>query len=920
MQPVSAAHPRETDTDGSGAAGAERSWHAASVDEVLKFYETNLNGLRESEAVERRSRYGLNKLPEAKSRGAIVRFLLQFNNVLILVLLAASLITALLGHWIDTGVILLVVLANAVIGFVQEGKAEQALDAIRKLISAQASILREGHRLTVTAEELVPGDIVVLDAGDRVPADTRLVRLRNLRIDEALLTGESVPVDKNAKAVVTDAPVGDRSSMAFSGTLVVSGHGTGIVVGTGTNTELGRISEMLGSIETLTTPLIRTMNQFARQLAIAILLLSSLLFLFAAFIRSYPIVDAFMAAVALAVAAIPEGLPAVMTITLAIGVQRMASRNAIIRQLPAVETLGSVSIICADKTGTFTRNEMTVRSVIAGSKPFVVTGVGYEPRGSFLTGENEIDPMQEPLLVELIRAGLLCNDASLRQSDGDWIVDGDPMEGALVSLALKAGIDAELLRKQFPRTDEIPFDAEHRFMATLHHSHEHGAVAYVKGAPERIIAMCDRNGYTESGVFDRESLSVAIEALASEGQRVLAFAKKPMSSGAQNLNFDDVEHGSTLLGLVGLFDPPREEAIAAVEECKGAGIEVKMITGDHAATASAIGKQLGLEQYDRVTTGEQLENLDDKELIEVARSTRIFGRASPEHKLKIVQALQSIGAVVAMTGDGVNDAPALKRADVGIAMGRKGTEAAKEASEMVLADDNFASIVAAVREGRTVYDNLRKCITFLLPVNGGESSAILVAVLLGLTMPITPLQILWVNMVSSVALALTLAFEPAEPDLMRRSPRAADEPVLPMLLIWRIGLVSLLFVAGVFGMFAWAMERGLPVEEARTIAVNTLVVMEIFYLFSVRYLTLTSITWSGILGTRAVLLGITAVTAAQFAFTYAPFMQLLFATRPVGLLDGLAIIGLGIFLLLFLETEKAIRRHFIRVPRPTAKN
>jgi len=876
--------------------------------------------LLEREIADRRQRYGSNELPVIKPRSTLARFLVQFNNVLILVLLGASLITALLGHWIDTGVIVLVVVVNAVIGFVQEGKAERALDAIRKMISPQASVVREGHRLTVAAEHLVPGDLVVLDAGDRVPADMRLARIRNLRVDEALLTGESVPVDKNAGAVAADAPVGDRSSMAFSGTLVVSGHGTGIVVRTGTNTELGRISEMLSSIETLTTPLVRKMNEFARQLAVAILLISAMLFVFALFVRVYPVVDAFMAAVALAVAAIPEGLPAVMTITLAIGVQRMASRNAIIRRLPAVETLGSVSIICADKTGTFTRNEMTVRSIIAGDRVFVVTGTGYEPRGSFLTEASEIDPAREPLLLDLSRAGLLCNDASLRQTDDDWIVDGDPMEGALVSLALKAGFDAELIRRQLPRTDEIPFDAEHRFMATLHHSHEYGAVIYVKGAPERIIAMCDRSGGSESGAPDKKRLSAAIEALGAEGQRVLAFAKKPMPAGTQNLNFDDVEHGLTLLGLVGLFDPPREEAIAAVEECKGAGIEVKMITGDHAATASSIGRQLGLDNYDRVTTGEQLEKLGENELIEIARGTTIFGRASPEHKLRIVQALQSIGAVVAMTGDGVNDAPALKRADVGIAMGRKGTESAKEASEMVLADDNFASIVAAVREGRTVYDNLTKVIGWTLPTNGGESAVIILAILFGVALPISPVQILWVNMITGVTLGLILAFEPTEPDVMRRPPRPADEPLLSGFLLWRIGFVTLLFTIGVFAMFFWALARGQAIEEARTIVVNTLVVLEIFYLFSVRYVGSSSITWEGVVGTRAVLIGVGLVTAAQIAFTYAPFMQKLFATRPVGLLDGLAIIGLGIFLLLLLEAEKAIGGYFIRVPRSISKS
>jgi magnesium-transporting ATPase (P-type) len=893
------------------AEAGHAPWHALAGEEVLARLATGANGLGETEARARLARYGSNRLPAAKPRSALLRLLAQLDNVLIYVLLGSAVVTALLGHGVDTAVILGVVVLNAVIGFIQEGRAESALEAIRGMLTPKASVTRDGRRLTLDAEALVPGDLVLLEAGDRVPADLRLIRARNLRVDEAVLTGESVAVEKSTGPVAADAALGDRSSMALSGTLVAAGQGAGVVVATGTGTELGRISTLLGTVETLTTPLVRQMNVFGRRLTTVILAAVAAIFAFAVLARGYPPAEAFLAVVGIAVAAIPEGLPAVLTITLAIGVRRMAGRNAIVRRLPAVETLGSVSVICSDKTGTLTRNEMTVRTVVAAGAIFEVAGVGYEPNGAFRLDGKEIDPPDHPALLGLTRAALLCNDAALRRTeDTGWVVDGDPMEGALVSLAIKAGHEPLLLAKQLPRTDAIPFDAEHRFMATLHHDHEGGnAFACVKGAPERVIAMCDRQlGPAGEEHLDTRFWLERIEALGAEGQRVLAIATGPMPPGTRELAFADVEGGLVLQGLLGLIDPPREEAIAAVRACAAAGIQVKMITGDHAATARAIAGQLGLAPRPTIVTGAELDRLDDTALRSVARDTVVFARTSPEHKLRLVQALQAEGAVVAMTGDGVNDAPALKRADIGIAMGRKGTEAAKEAAEMVLADDNFASIVAAVKEGRTVYDNLKKVVAWSLPTNIGEAFAIIAAILLGLTLPITPVQILWINMVTAVALGLTLAFEPTEPDAMRRPPRAPREPLLSGFLLWRIVLVSVLFVIGAFGMFAWAMRRGLPLEEARTIAVNTIVVLEIAYLFSVRYLRLASLTWEGVLGTPAVLIGVTTITALQFAFTYAPFMQLLFDTRPVSFRDGLAIVGVGILLLATLEIEKLIRR------------
>ncbi len=891
------------------SAQAPFDWHAASAEACLRRLDAQPGGLTEADAAKRLASVGPNRLPTSKPRSALMRLLAQFNNLLIYVLMAAGVMAGLLGHGIDAAVILAVVLVNAVIGFIQEGRAEQALDAIRGMITPRASVLRGGRRLTVGAQDIVPGDIVLIEAGDRVPADLRLIRARNLSVDEAILTGESVPVEKDSAPVDAKAALGDRASMAFSGTFVAAGQGAGVVVATGLSTELGRISAMLGAVETLTTPLVRQMDQFARQLTAVILAVSVAVFFFAVYLRDYPFADAFMAVVGLAVAAIPEGLPAVMTIALAIGVQRMAARNAIIRRLPAVETLGSVSVICSDKTGTLTRNEMMVQTIVTAATTVEVAGSGYEPKGQISRDGQPVDALDDPLLTEIGRAALLCNDAMLRQTEAGWIVDGDPMEGAFASFAVKAGHDMALLRKQLPRTDEIPFDARHRFMATLHHAHDGGAVLYLKGAPENVLGMCGTAlGAQGTERIDHDAWRERIDELGSRGQRVLALAMKPMPAGSRDLSFEDVRTGLVLLGIAGLIDPPREEAIRAIEECGRAGIAVKVITGDHAATASAIAGQLGLPSHQAVMTGDRLDSLDEAQFREAARSTAVFARATPEQKLRLVEALQADGDVVAMTGDGVNDAPALKRADVGIAMGRKGTEAAKEAAEIVLADDNFASIVAAVREGRTVYDNLTKVIGWTLPTNGGEAVSIIIAILFGFALPITPVQILWVNMVTAVGLGLALAFEPTEPDAMRRPPRASSQPILSGLLIWRVVFVSFLFVAGAFGMFFWAEARGLPVEEARTIVVNTFVVLEIFYLFSVRYLHMTSFTWTGVMGTPAVLIGIVVITAAQFVFTYAPFMQTVFGTHPVSFADGISIVALGAVFFLILEIEKWLRR------------
>ncbi len=890
------------------AHGEAAAWHALGVEKTLTALQTDAHGLSASEAARRLDRYGPNRLPQGRRESALMRFLRQFHNLLIYVLLVAATLAAAIGHLADAAVILGVVVINAAIGFVQEGRAERALEAIRAMIDPRASVIREGQRQSVAVDEVVPGDMVVLEAGDRVPADVRLVSARNLRVDEAILTGESVPVDKSVEPVAVDAGVADRLCMAYSGTLIASGSATGVTVATGAATELGRISAMIGAVDQLTTPLIRQMGRFARQLTAVVLGLSLLVFAYAVLVQTYPMTEAFMAIVGVVVSAIPEGLPAVMTISLAVGVQRMANRHAIIRQLPAVETLGSVSVICSDKTGTLTKNEMTARSVITAAAEIEVAGTGYEPEGRFFVSGDAVDPAEDPLLEELTLAALLCNDAHLRHADGEWRVEGDPMEGALISLAVKAGHDAAAARARHPRVDHVPFDARHRYMATLHAPGTRTPVVYLKGAPERVLPMCGRAA-TRDGEqpLDPEIWHRRVEILAAQGQRVIAVARGTPADEARTIHTESLQRGLVLLGLVGLQDPPRAEAVAAVAECRSAGIEVKMITGDHAATARAIASQLGLADDPQTTIGQDLEALSEEEFRRRARQTTVFARTTPEHKLRLVEALQAQGAVVAMTGDGVNDAPALKRADVGVAMGR-GTEAAKAASEMVLADDNFASIVAAVREGRTVYDNISKVIAWTLPTNGGESFTLILAILLGLTLPITPVQILWINMVTAVALGLTLAFEPTEPGAMRRPPRPPTQPLLPVRLAWRIVFVSLLMVTAAFGIYTWAAGRGLDTATARTMVVNTIVVMEIFYLFSVRYVHGTSLTRQGVLGTPAVLAGVAFVVAAQLAFTYLPPMQALFESRPVATADGAVIVAAGVALLFVVELEKRLVR------------
>jgi calcium-translocating P-type ATPase len=856
--------------------------HAQPAAACLSALDATPDGLTAAEAAARLARHGPNRLPEAHSRGPFLRFLAQFNNVLIYVLLGAAAVTAILQHWVDTSVILAVVLANAIIGFIQEGKAEAAMSAIRDMLAPRAAVLRDGRRQTIDGADLVPGDIVLLEAGDKVAADVRLLDARSLAAQEAILTGESVPVEKSVDPVADDAPLGDRRSMLWSGTLVTQGTARGLVTATGAATEIGRIGGLLAGVEQLTTPLVEQMDHFARWLSFLILLAGALLLAWGYFVVHMDFADLFMTVVAVAVSAIPEGLPAVMTITLAIGVQAMARRNAIIRRLPAIEAIGSVSVICTDKTGTLTHNEMVVTAVETPEGSFTVAGEGYAPTG-------EISPPGN--LAALARAAALCNDASLHDKGGNWTVEGDPMEGALLAFAHKVAPDLAA-----PRSDVIPFDSRHRFMAVLTATPEGGTI-HVKGAPERVLGMC--------AGLDVHLWQHRAETLARRGLRVLALAERPATG--DRIDPDALDGHLTFLGLVGLIDPPRREAIAAVAECRAAGISVKMITGDHAGTAAAIAAQIGLANPTRVLTGADLHKLDDAQLALEVRDVDVFARTSPEDKLRLVTALQANGLSVAMTGDGVNDAPALKRADAGIAMGLKGSEAAKEAADLVLADDNFASIAAAVREGRTVWDNLKKVISWTLPTNAGESGVIVIAILVGIALPLTAVQVLWVNLITAITLGIALAFEPTEDGTMARPARDRDAPILTGELVWHVILVGTLFIAAIFAIFGYALDRGYSVQLAQTMAMNTLVVLKIFHLFFIRNIHGTSLTWAAVRGTPVIWLVVVAVTASQFAVTYLPPIQFVLGTEGVAFYDGLLIVAVGAAFFAFIEIEKQIR-------------
>jgi len=892
--------------------------HQLPADEVLQLLGTDAEkGLDILELKARQARFGPNLIPAARGHGPWMRFLLQFHTPLVYILLAAAVITAVLHEWVDSGVIFGVVLVNAIIGFLQESSAAKALAALSQTTLTEASVLRAGEMRRISSTELVPGDIVFLQSGDKVPADLRLFHCRDLQVDESALTGESVAVNKQMDEMDADASLAERRNLAYTSTLVTYGQARGVVFATGANTEVGHISKLISTADVLETPLTRKIAKFSRLLLVVIVGLAGVTFL-VGWLRGQPTFDMFMAAVALAVGAIPEGLPAAVTITLSIGVARMARRRAIIRKLPAVETLGSTTIVCSDKTGTLTVNQMTVSEILAGDTVYKVSGTGYGPIGEIKTGSEPGPTLADNTAArECLLAGLLCNDSTLAEKAGRWEVQGDPTEGALIASAAKAGLDQKEWSARLRRIDVIPFESQHQYMASLHES---GAASqrklYVKGAAEVVlsksVAMLDANGHRVP--LDAVAVQRQLERLAVKGLRVLVLASADLPGDAKSITHADVNN-LTFLGLQGMIDPPRPEAISAVRACQSAGIHVKMITGDHALTAQAIARQIGLNGRDtarpdgpRVLTGRELAEQSDAQLIDIVDQVSVFARVTPEQKLRLVRALQAGGHIVAMTGDGVNDAPALKQADIGVAMGVSGTEVAKEAADMVLTDDNFATIEAAVEEGRGVFDNLTKFIVWTLPTNMGEGLVILAAIFAGTALPILPVQILWINMSTGLFLGLMLAFEPKEPDTMRRPPRDPKSPILTGVLIGRILLVSLVMLVGAFGSFEWALGKGDSDAYARTVAVNVIVMVELFYLVNCRSLT-KSMFQIGVFSNRWIWVGVGSMVTMQLLFTYAPFMNRFFHSTPIGWDAWWRILLTAVVAFAIVELEKWARRN-----------
>lgn len=876
------------------------NWHAVSIEEVLNNLITNLQtGLTTAEVSKRQQLYGFNRCLTQKPESILRRFLRQFNNVLIYILFVSAVISVYFAQWVDASVILGVVVLNAVFGFIQEGKAQKALESIRAMLASTAQVIRDGEKTIIPTVDLVLGDVVLIHRGDKIPADLRVCEAKNLQVQEAILTGESVPVEKQVLAVLESVSLGERSSMLYSGTLVTMGRGLGIVVAIGSSTEVGKISTLLDRVKPVETPLLRQINIFGHWLTAIIVAIGVIVFAVGAFVWHDSSVSMFMAVVGLIVAAVPEGLPPIMTIILAIGMARMAKQNAIVRRMPKVETMGAVTTICTDKTGTLTGNELKVGIIVTAKQHYI---------------EDFAAITFDPDLKIAITGGVLCNEADLYPDDSGHKVRGNPIDVALMMLGSQAKFDMHLLQQNLPRVDLIPYETEHKFMATLHHDHLGQRFIYVKGAPETILKKCTtQSSHGEILPLDMSYWQQAIASLTSAGQRVIAIAYKTIKCEKNDLLFDDVNNDLILVALFGLIDPPRPEAILAVKECQYAGIKVKMITGDHANTAEAIAKQVGIENC-KVLTGDEVDAMSDEELAMIASEINVYARTAPQHKLRLVKALQSQGEVVAMTGDGVNDAPALKQADIGVAMGRTGADISKESSDIVLADDDFATIVHAVSEGRTIYDNLQKAIIFILPTSFAQAFVVIIAILFRLLLPINAVQILWVNMVTAVTLSLALGFEPAEHDVMHCKPRNPNTPLLSWFLIGRSFLVSLFLVASVFGLFLLEYNKVLDIAAARTVAVNTLVVGEIFYLINCRNLKSSSLHFQTFFSSWPILLSIAVVILLQLLFTYLPLMQHFFGTAAIGLMNWNYIIIVAIIFFGLVEFEKLlIRRVSIRL-------
>ena len=885
--------------------------YAEPAEDVLARLGVTDDGLSTTQAEDRLARSGPNRLPAPPRPGVIRRLLSHFDDILIYILLASAVLKAILGDWIDFTVILAVAVINGLVGFFQEGQAEKALDGIRTMLSLDAQARRDGQWQVIDAETLVPGDVVRVRSGDRVPADMRLISATNLQVEEAALTGESVPAAKEPRAVDSRAGIGDRSSMLYSGTLVSTGTGIGVVTSTGGSTEIGQIQALVANVDHLDTPLTQQLNVFGRTLSIGILVMAAVMLVIGRVVHDFELPELISAAIGFAVAAVPEGLPALVTVTLALGVQQMARRNAITRKLPSVETLGSVTTICSDKTGTLTTNEMTVRSVVTSAGEYAAHGLGYAPEGHLSLDGTTVDATERVDLRRLIRAAGSCNDTRIVQEDGLWRVVGQPTEGAVTTLTRKSGVDLDGIE----RLAVLPFESATKYMATLDDDSASGGVRMLRavGAPDRLLDRCSHQlGATgEVEPLDRAHWEQVIEHLASQGLRTLSAAERPADTGQDTLEPEDIDEGLVFLGVFGIVDPPRPEAVQAIADCHRAGIRVKMITGDHVGTATAIARELGIASADgevQALTGAELEDMTNDQLSARVREVDVYARTSPEHKLRIVRALQGHGEVVAMTGDGVNDAPALTRADVGIAMGIKGTEATKEAAEIVLADDNFATIERAVEEGRRIYDNIRKSVVFLLPTNGAQSLVILVAVLFGLSLPLAPVQILWVNLVTAITLSLALAYEPAEPGIMARPPRKPGGSVLSRDSLTEVITASLLIGGATLAVYFLERDGGSSNGVAQTAAVTMLALGQLAYLFNCRFLNNSSLTLRVLRGNKVVWLATGALLLFQLIFTYAPFMHDWFDSAPIGLRQWALTAGLAIVVFLLVEAMKALDR------------
>ncbi|TKK20687.1 carbonate dehydratase [Enterobacter cancerogenus] len=885
-----------------------RPFYQQSVEEALAANHSTVDGLSSTEAAARLQQYGENALPQKPGKPAWLRFLAHFNDVLIYVLLVAALLKLIMGHWVDMFVILGVAIINALIGHIQESNAEKSLQSIRNMLSSEAVVIRQGNHETIPTTALVPGDIVVIRAGDRIPADLRVIEAHNLRVEEAILTGESTVVEKNTDALSGELPLGDRYNLLYSGTTVSAGGGKGLVVATGGETELGHINQMMSDIEKHRTPLMVQMDKLGKTIFITILVMMVVLFVFSLLFRDMPVSELVLSLISLAVAAVPEGLPAIISIILSLGVQAMARRKAIIRKLPTVETLGAMTVICSDKTGTLTMNEMTVKAVITAGTTYRVEGDSYEPVGN-------IHPIDDPtpvtvtpgsLLERYLRTIDLCNDSQLMKDEqGLWKITGGPTEGALKVLAAKISLpalDTEMRSK-------IPFDSQYKYMSTLYRLGDE-EVILITGAPDVLFRLCQYQ-QTETGLqpFDQPYWEGKIEEYAREGLRMVAAAWKPAADGQRELDHANLQDGVILLGIAGMMDPPRPEAITAIADCLQAGIRVKMITGDHPQTAMSIGQMLGIGNAASAITGRELEAMDDPQLSEAAQKYDIFARTSPEDKFRLVQALQSRQEVVGMTGDGVNDAPALKRADVGIAMGIKGTEVTKEAADMVLTDDNFATIARAVHEGRRVYDNLKKTILFIIPSNIAQALLIIIALLAGNLIPLTPVLILWMNMATSATLSFGLAFEAGERDIMNRPPRKSNLHVMDGFAIWRVVFVGLMIAISAFVLEAWLQPRGYSPEFIRTVLLQMLVTAQWFYMLNCRVTDGFSLS-KGLLANKGIWIVSAVLLILQLLIIYAPFMQMLFGTEALPFRYWVITFLIGFAMFLIVEVEKPLTRRW----------